>query len=169
MAATIQIVRLTGSGPTVTDITGFNTRANAVDAHSTNDTASPIQIPPSGSNYSFKVSTQLNAVSSPTTQINNIRWYTDGVNSFGTGVTMQAKSSSSYTQATGSAGTGTQMAGGADAFTYTSGSPLSVSGSITNPSTGRFGNIVEYQLVVDSTAAAGPTGSETLTWKYDES
>ena len=33
MAATVIITRLTGSGPTETDITSINTRANAEDAH----------------------------------------------------------------------------------------------------------------------------------------
>ena len=35
MAATVEIVRKTGAGPTATDITGINTRANAEDAHTT--------------------------------------------------------------------------------------------------------------------------------------
>jgi hypothetical protein len=55
-----------------------------------------------------------------------------------------------------------------DAFSYTSGSPLSVTGSISNPSTGQFGDRVVYQIEVASTASPGATPTETITWKYDE-
>lgn len=173
MAATVQIVRLTGATPTVTDITSINTRANAEDAHSTAGTTNPIQIPAVGSgltNYSFKVSTQLNAVTSPATAINNVRWYSDGANGFGTGVGCNAKAVSAYSQASGTPGTsGDQMTGGSNAFGYTSASPLAVTGTLANPTTGRFGYVVEYQISVSELASPGPTPTETFTFKYDES
>ena len=180
MAATVTIRRWTGTSgaPTKTDITSINTRANAEDAHSTAGTTNPIQIPAAGTNYSYWVSTRLSADTSPTGTINNIRWYTDGANGFGTGVTCKVSAgASAYTQATGTPGTtGTQLTSGAytgvgtpsDAFSYTSGSPLSVTGSISNPSTGDFGNFVVYQTEVGTTAGPGATATETFTWKYDE-
>jgi hypothetical protein len=177
MPATVQIVRLTGASPTVTDITGINTRANAEDAHTTAGTSNPIQIPTSGTNYSYWVVTQLNVTVAPSSLINNLKWYTDGANGFGTGVTCKVQTASSYVQATGTPGTsGTQLTVGnyggtlagapADAFTYTSGSPLSVTGSTST--TGRFGHMVVYQIEVASTASPGATAQETFTWKYDE-
>ncbi len=171
MPATVTIRRWTGSSgsPTKTDITSINTRANAEDAHSTAGTTNPIQIPASGTNYSYKVSTRLSADTSPTGTINNIKWYSDGANGFGTGVDCNVKTEAAYDQATGTLGTtGTEMTGGAAFTTYTSGSPLSVTGSISNPSTGDFGDFVSYQTTVGTTAGPGATGQETFTWVYDE-
>lgn len=178
MAASVQIVRLTGAGPTATDITSINTRANAEDAHSTGGTTNPVQVPDSGTNYSFWVVTRLNAVSSPSGTINNVKWYTDGSNNFGTGLTCKVNTATGYVQATGTDGeTGDQLTTGnyatlagapSDAFGYTSGSPLSVSATISNPTTGQFGDRVVYQIEVASTAGPGASSAETFTWKYDE-
>lgn len=180
MAATVTIRRWTGASgsPTKTDITGINTRANAEDAHSTAGTNNPIQIPGSGTNYSYWVSTRLSADTSPSGTIDNIRWYSDGSNNFGTGVTCKGNSATSYVQATGTLGTtGTQLTTGnhsglsaapVDVFTHTSGSPKSLSGSISNPSTGDFGDFFVYQIEVGTSAGPGATAQETFTFKYDE-
>ena len=177
MAATVLIRRLTGAGPTATDITSINTRANAYDTHSTADTTSPIQIPAAGTNYSYWVVTRLDCTVAPTTAINNIKWYTDGSNGMGTGVTVKVNTATGYVQATGTTGvTGTQLTTGnyatlagapTDAFAYTSGSPLSVTGSTST--TGQFGDRVVYQVEVGTTATPGATSAETFTWRYDES
>lgn len=179
MPATVLIRRLTSTGPTATDITSINTRANAEDAHSTADTDNPIQIPASGTNYSYWVVTRLDCTVTPTTTINNVKWYTDGANGFGTGVTCKMNTATDYVQATGTEGTtGTQLTTGnygtlagapSDCFGFTSGSPKSVTGSIDNPDTGQFGDRVVYQLEVADTASAGATSTETFTWKFDES
>lgn len=178
MAANVQVVRLTGAGPTATDVTSINTRANAYDTHSTGDTTNPITVPPSGSKYSYWVTTRLNAVTSPSSIINNLKFFTDGANGFGTGVTCVGAPASSYVQATGTPGdTGTELTQGnhaglteapASVFGYTTGSPKSITGSISNPSTGEFGDRFVYQIAVDSTAGPGPTNQETFSWRYDE-
>jgi hypothetical protein len=179
MAATVDIVRLTGSGPTASIITSINTRANALDSHTTADATSPIQIPTSGSNYSYWVNTRLTCSVTPAGTINNLRWYSDGANNLGTGVTMVGNEATAYTQATGTAGvTGTQLTVGAytggtlttpvDPFTFTSGSPKSLAGSLVNPNTGQFGSLFVYQLVIGATASPGVVGSESFTWKWDE-
>jgi len=183
MVATIQIHRWVGASPgSGTDITSTTNRANAADA--VNDgTSNPIQIPAAGTNYSYWVSTRLKCTVTPAGTVNNLRWYTDGANGFGTGVTCKcAKAStgadSGYRQATGTPGvTGTQLtqvnhtgldAAPVDAFTLTSGSPLSLNGSINNPNTGDFGDFLVYQIEVDNSASPGATNAETFTWKYDE-
>jgi hypothetical protein len=180
MPATVKINRYTGSGPTKTNITGANTVANATDTHQSSATGSsdPIRIPTSGINYSYWVVCRLECTVTPLGTLNNIRWYTDGSNTFGTGVTCKVQTATSYVQATGTAGiSGIQLTTGnyptlagapVNAFTYVVGSPLSVSGSLSNPSTGDFGDFVVYQLEVDSTAVPGVTGTETFTWLYDE-
>lgn len=179
MAATVIINRLTGAGPTENAITSINTRANAEDAHTTAGTTNSILIPTAGSNYSFWVNTQLDVTAITGGTVDNLKWYTDGSNNFGTGVTCNvAVASGAYDQATGTEGeTGTQLTYAnygtddlegepSDAFAYTSGSPLAVVGSTS--STGAFGGIVVYQLVVASTASSGATSAETFTWRYDD-
>ena len=180
MPATVIINRWTGAGPTKTDITSINTVANANDTHQTTAAGSndPIRIPPSGTNYSYWVTTRLSATTTPAGMIDNIRWYTDGTNNFGTGVTCVGNDASSYVQATGTVGTsGTQLTTGnhgglsgspVDVFTYDSMSPKSIAGSISNPSTGDFGDFFVYQVEVDNTASPGTTTQETFTWLYDE-
>lgn len=184
MPATVQIHRKTGAAPgSGTNITGINTRANAEDAHSVSGTSNPIRVPTSGSNYSYWVTTRLNVTVTPSGTINNVRWFTDGANNFGTGITCivqkaNAGADAGYRIATGTPGTtGTQLTAvnhsgltGApvDAFTYTSGSPLSLTASISNPNTGEFGDHVVYQIVVGTTASPGVSGTETFTWRWDE-
>lgn len=176
MSATVLIRRLTGAGPTATDITSINTRANAEDAHTTAGTSNSILVPAAGTNYSYWVVTRLDVTAITSGTVDNIKWYTDGSNNFGTGVTCKVNTATGYVQATGTAGTtGTQLTTGAyatlagaptDAFAYTSGSPLSVSG--TTATTGQVGDRVVYQIEVGTTAASGATAQETFTWKYDD-
>lgn len=183
MPATVTIRRWTGApaGPTKSDITGINTRANAQDAHETADVDNPIQIPGAGTNYSYWVSARLSADSAPSGTIDNLRWYSDGTNNLGTGVTCKVAKASTgadagYRQATGTLGqTGTLLnqtnhtgldAAPADCFGKTSGSPLALNGSQTG--TGDFGDFVVYQIEVASTASPGATPQETFTFKYDE-
>jgi hypothetical protein len=167
MALTITVRRWTGSSgsPTKTDITSGSTRANAVDAHG--DTTNPVRKPTTGTNYSYKVSTRLSVdANDDENTINNIKWYTDGNNGLGTGRGCNVKTESSYTQATGTAGeTGAEMTGGTNAFTYTSASPLSVTG--TTSSTGDLGDFVSYQMTIGTTASFGAGSAETFTWSWD--
>lgn len=184
MPATVTIRRWTGSsgGPTKTDITSINTRLNAEDTHTTAGTTNPVRVPSSGTNYSYWASTRLQASVTPAGTINNIKWFTDGANNLGTGLGCNVATGSVYSQATGTSGTsGTELtkvnydaAGGTlaadptNAFAYTTGSPLSVSGTLTNPSTGDFGDFVVFQMTVGTTANPGASAQETFTWRYDE-
>lgn len=176
MAATIIINRLTGAGPTATPITGINTRANAEDAHSTAGTSNSILVPSAGTNYSYWVHTRLECTAITSGTVDNLKWYTDGSNNLGTGVTCVGESATSYVQATGTPGSsGDQLTAGAhaglagapsDVFAYTSGSPKSISGSTTTVQ--QFGDRMVYQIEVGTTAASGATGQETFTWRYDD-
>jgi hypothetical protein len=183
MPATVIINRLTGAGPTKTDITSIKTRANAHDAHAPTDTTNPIRIPPSGTNYSYWVNTRLEVTGAPDTGIDNIEWYTDGSNNFGTGTGMNVLTATVYSQATGVEGTsGTELTKAnydagpgtanndlTDAFSHNAGSPKAVAGSI-GASTGDLGDLVVYQLTVISTADPGELDvDETLTFTFDES
>jgi hypothetical protein len=108
--------------------------------------------------------------------MDNIRGFLDGTNNFTAGITMKGNTATTYETATGTAGTsGNQLttanhAGldGApvDTFTHTSGSPKSITGSTTT--TGDFGAFFVYQIEASTAAVAGETGTETVTWRYDE-
>lgn len=181
MAASVDIVRITGaSGSQVeTVITSTNTRANAEDSP-TSTTGNSILVPSSaGTNYSYWVTTRLKVNTITSGTVDNVKWFTDGSNNFGTGVTCSVGQSTAYVQANGTPGTSgnlvqtgapashaTYTLGNANAFTYVTGSPLSVTGTTTT--TGQFGNYVIYQIGVDQTAASGATAQETFTWRYDD-
>lgn len=181
MAASIQVTRFTGAGPSETNITSINSRSSTSDNHYTTETTNSIPIPTAGNNRSYWLVAGLKAVSSPTGTIDTLLWYTDGANGSGTGVTVEAGTSATYVQANGTLGTTgvalnstnytglTPTSPSADnAFGYTSSAALSVSGSITNPTTGNFGNYVIFQYTVGTTAGSGTSGQETYTWQYDE-
>ena len=181
MAATVKIVRLTSSGPTETDVTSVSTRASTSDNPYTTETTNPVPIPAAGSNRTFWVVTRLKVTVTPSGTIDNLKWYTDGTNGSGTGITTEAGTSASYDQATGTVGTtGDQLnstnytglsptSPSADnAFGYTSAASLSVTGTISSPTTGQFGSYVAYQYTVGTGAGAGTASSETFTWQYDE-
>ncbi len=180
MAATIIINRLTGAGPTKTVITSVNTRASTSDNPYTTETVNPIPIPGAGTKYSFWVVTRLECTVAPVGTVNALKWFTDGVDSTGTGVGVKVADASAYDEAPGTVGdTGTELtvanygngstdlnAAPLDAFTFDSPSPLSVTGSTTTAI--EFGDRVVYQFDVGTTAGAGTTPSETVTWQYDE-
>jgi len=180
MVATVIIVRITGTtaAQSATDLAAGNTRANAFDTHTTADTTNPVQKPTSGLKHSFWVSTRLDATVTPAGTIDNIRWFADGANNFGTGITCFGEIATAYKQATGVVGdTGdlltttnysTMVETPIDVFTHTSGSPKVLAGSISNPSTGQFGDLFVYQIRVDTDVAPGASAQETFTYRFDE-
>jgi len=177
MVAVVRIIRKTGAGPATDFIDTLNTRANALDSHTVADTANPIQIPTDGATKaSFWVVTRLQTTTNPDNLIDNIEWFTDGSNTFGTGVASVGETATDYTQATGTAGdTGDLLTTGVysslttdpvDVFTFTSAAPNPVAGSTTG--TQEFGDHMVYQNQVTSDASAGTTPTETWTWRFDE-
>jgi hypothetical protein len=176
MAATVLIKRLAGTAPGQSgsvDITSGNTRMKQAD-NGTTDTNNPI--PAVTTSYSYWGTFQLQVTAAAANAINALKWYTDGSNTFGTGVTAVGQEVTTYVAATSAIVLNTTNYTGltgapADIFTFTSGSPKSITGSITN-TTGYIGGTTNgmfaYQLAVTSSAAPGATGSETITWQYDE-
>jgi hypothetical protein len=150
-----------------TPTTATNVRFKTAD-DCTQDTNNPMVKPAAGSNYSYKKTIYLNADSTPSSIINNIKLFSDGALGW-TGVTVGVKAATSYAQATGTPGTtGDSLAGTSDLFTYTTGSPLALTGTISNPSTGKVSQYVEMQAVVSTSAVAGALAAETITFRYDE-
>lgn len=180
MPATVTVRERTGTGGGIanTDITSVNSRYMLSDSTSASSTSNPIPIPAAGTNYSFWKSAYLNADTTPAGTIDTVKYYTDGANGYGTGVTEKVSTAPSltYVQATGTSTSGTQLSNAnysgsgtpVNTFTYTSGASLSVTGSISNPSTGKISDFWVEQLEVASTASPGVITAETKTITYNE-
>jgi len=162
MVATVQIVEKNGAGGTPTDKTSGTIRfKNADDA--TVDTNDPMVIPGSGTDYSFEKWLRLNVTVAPDTNISNLKVYTDGANGFGTGVGMHWKAVTAYS----TPAEATATTGYTDAFTYTSGSALSL-GAGPYTGTGEKGDHLVAIMTVADTATQGSLTAETVTFSYDE-
>lgn len=187
MPAIIDVNRKTGASGSILSqpITAENTRAHAADVHSEDDLVFPVQKPASGDpdSYSYWVTTRLNVTTTPAGVIDNLRWYTDGSNGLGTGITCYVAKASlapdaGYRQATGTEGkTGNELTlaihtgldeAPSDAFAFTFASPKALVGSLSNPDTGEFGDHVVYQIIVSDSAALGVSNQETFAWGFDE-
>lgn len=169
MAATVIVQQLVGAGPTA------STAASPC-LFGTDDTASagatyPVLRPSSGSNYSYEMTLRASA-SGTFTSLSNWKAYSDGANGLGTGIdiTVKALTQASYAAATGTQGqTATAMSGSPSSlFSYTSGSPLSLTGTITSEGAGSV-QYVRAQASVASTASVGTSATETMTLQWDES
>ena len=177
MAATFLIANITGAGAASADVT-----SGSVTAGTSDEATSPsaIPVPPSGSNHSYWQTYHPVVTVAPDNAVNNLKFYTDGTNSLGTGITAIIAEASGYVVATGAAGSsGSVLVSGnhagltndgatSDLFLYTSSCKLPVAGSI-GPTTGCVGDEhVVIQLSVISTAGAGNSSEETMTWEFDE-
>jgi hypothetical protein len=171
MAATIQIHELTTNATTGVNKTSGTVRfKNVASTTSTAaDASDPIPIPASGSNYSYVKKLRPYMAEAPDTNVTDFAWYSDGNNGYGTGITVTAKNIGT----TFGSHYQTEMSGGTNLFSYTSGSPL---GGVTTD-TGPFlpaaddtyiGDIIELQMAVASTASSGAKSAETLTLAYSE-
>lgn len=167
MAATIQIHEMSALDAG-TDKTSGTVRFKDAD-NATVDLNNPLVIPDAGSIYSYTKKLRAYMEAPPDTQIDNMRWYTDGANGFGTGVTATAKNLG----VTWGANYKTLMSGGSDLFGYVVGAPLDGDGTDTGPFDSGdddtyIGDLIELQMAVASTAAHGSLSAEALTLAYDE-
>lgn len=171
MAATVITKEYTGSSPTVTTVT--NVRFCTTDGQDTS--TYPLVKPSSGTNYSYVKTFVPFASVAPAGGLSNLKFYTDGTNSFGTGITVKgiARAQGSYAQATGTQGTSgdlsaTVYTSGTDLFTYTSASPLALTGTLgATTGSGTF-QTVAAQVALSTSVSAGTPSAETWTWRYDE-
>lgn len=146
------------------------------------DANDPMPIPAAGTEYSRWKQIYLFCDTAPDTQVDNLRFFTDG-GGFGTGITVNV-GDEFPTHADG-VETGydvsdtnevmtnhTDITGSTDAFGHTSGSPLSgpsisESGNIINAQN-ETSNYLVLQMEVISTASPGDLANETFTIRYDE-
>ncbi len=154
---------------------------------STINASDPIPIPGGGPVYSFWKHIYMRVTGGTFTQINNVKFFTDG-SDFGTGIVtavgdgVQVNNSGSqagYVKALGTPGTtGTEMVAGhsgvaskTDVFTFTSGSPRTVTISEAGGILDATGDRTDYlvvQMEVQNTASPGDLADETWTFQYDE-
>ena len=147
------------------------------------DNSDPMPIPAAGTEYSRWKQIYLACTVAPDTQVDNIRFFTDG-GGFGTGVAV--KVGDQFPTKTDISNAGYEVADvdsemvaahtglttSSDAFSFTSGAPLS------GPSIGESGSIIDaigettnylvLQMEVGTTASPGNLADETFTFRYDE-
>lgn len=171
MPATVEIRSWHGATPTTHVVPTASVPIVFKNEDTDNDnTTNPLIVPLSGGpNRSYVKNLRLHATVTPVGSITNIKWFTDGANGFGTGITLMAKTTATYLDPVAN-GT-TALTSASDAFGYTAGSPLAVTGSLTNPSTGAFGDYVQLQMEAANTVVgdgAITTPSELGTFAWDE-
>lgn len=162
MVATVQIVEKNGTAGTATQKDSGTVRFKNAD-NATVNTSNPMVIPTAGSDYSYEKWLRLKVTVAPDTNISNLKFYTDGANGFGTGVSLYAKAVATYA----TPAQPTSAAGYTNAFTYTSGAALSL-GTAAVTGTGEKGSHAVLMLAVASTASPGTLTAETATFSYDE-
>ena len=196
MVGAVSIRRSTGgtsgSPGTETDIDALGPPAfqGRSDDSPVSDATGDVQIPDSGTNYSYVASLYVYCDTAPDTQMDNFQLYSDGASGLGTGIglvvgdelpTHNSGATTGYRPATGIPGsTGDEMVAGpytgvitgvTSIFTYTSGSAktltISEAGGIING----IGETTDYfvlQFTIASTATPHTSANETLTVQYDE-
>jgi hypothetical protein len=167
MAATIQIHEMSAL-ETGVDKTDGTVRFKDAD-NNTVDSNNPLQVPESGSIYSYTKKLRAYMSVAPEVQVDNLRWYSDGANGMGTGVSVNAKNLG----ITWGANYKTAMVGGTDLFSFTSAAPLDGDGTDVSPfvpadALSYIGDLIELQMAIADTASNGQVPSETLTLAYDE-
>lgn len=162
MAATVQIHEMTGAG-SGTDKTDGTVRFKSAD-NTTVDTNDRLQVPGSGTTYSYTKQLQAYVSVAPDTDLQDLEAYSDGSNGFGTGIGVQFDVQSSFqTQIN------TDIAG-TDLFSKDSGDPIDMDANNTGPHTGTGyqGDLLRLQMSVADTASQGTLSAETLTFSYTE-
>ena len=167
MAATVTVQQVTGADAgTPTPIT--NLRFNTDDTANPG-TTNPLVKPAAGTNYSYAKTVYLNADTTPSGTINNVKIYCDGAIGW-TGCTLYIGTVGAYTEKAGTPGTtgNDDSVATAPITDFTSVAPKSVTGSLSNDATGRISDYVVMQVDLSTDAVAGTLAAETITFQYDE-
>ena len=165
MTAAIKIYELTALAAG-TDKTGSTVRFK-LGNDQTVDTNDPITIPSGNvSKRSYTKQLRMFCATAPDTSVDNLLVYTDKVNGFGTGISVNA----SNVGTTFAANATSDLTNGKDFFGFCAGTPLNMDAVDTTAltATGFGGDIVKLQMEVASTATSGTKTAETVTFSYDE-
>ena len=167
MSSTIQVHEMSGL-TTGTDKTSGTVRFKNAD-NATVDTANPLVIPAAGSDFSYTKTLRAYMEAAPVSSVSNLQWYSDGVNGFGTGITVNVKNAGVNWVANYQ----TEATETADLFSYTSGMPLDGDVADAGPYTpsdddSYIGDLIVAQMACASTATNGIKPAESLTLAFDE-
>jgi len=177
MAATVQVREKNGAGETPTQKDGGTVRfKNADDA--TVDLNNPLIIPTSNTEYSYeKVLRMYIGGTGPSSQITNLEFYMDGAKGWSAGKKLWARAiGTTYYQPGAPTETndppqvpvnGTPSAC-TDAFTYTSGSPLSLGAGPYSTTSTDMGDYLYLVFEVEIGETPELVTAEQATFEYDE-
>ncbi len=197
MASTILINTCFGGSDTSpgtddSDVTSGTLWFQFADNNSSPGDDDRIAIPGAGTNYSFWKHTYFRMSARPGAEVvNNLKFYSDGANGFGTGVDLFASDQlPAHTAAAdteyevdnhSASATSDWMDDGSNnhsicttatsVFSLTSGSPLAVTIGEASSQMDAVAEVSAYvllQMTVASTASSGALTAETLTYRYDE-
>lgn len=172
MAATVIINEWNGTSgaESATDKTSGTLRFKKAD-NATVDINNPLVKPVAGNDRSYEKWTRLRITGTgPTGEITNLRYWTDGSNNFGTGITAFVRTTNTATYATPAIPA--NDASGTNVFSFTSGSPKDADAISAGPFTGtnvNIGDFIILWMTIDNTVTGpGPTASETYSFSFDE-
>lgn len=164
MAATVDIIEKNGAGGTATTKTSSTVRFKNAD-NATVDSNNPMVIPTGAADYSYEKWLRLKiGATPPADKINNLKFYTDGSNGFGTGISVYGRAVAAYS----TPAEVSTVSGLTNIFTYTANGALSLSAGDYSGSGTEIGSHVVLTMVVESTATVGALTAETVTFSYDE-
>ena len=167
MVATVIVNQHTGPAATVAKVnkTSGVVRFKNADNSDPSDTVNKMVIPASGSDFSFEAWLRMEITGGTFTQLENVKFYTDGAG-FGTGIVVRAKTASTYP--TNGPIEPTSAAGYTEIFaSYQINTPL-VIGSSVYTAVGEIGLFLVLIMEVQSTASPSSLTPETGTFTYDE-
>ena len=164
MAATVTISERIGAGGSINDKTSGTIRFKNTD-DAVVDSNDPMVIPAAGADWSFEKWLRLNlGATRPSDRIDNINFYTDGANGFGTGVSVWGRTISALSTPAEL----TTSTGLTDIFTWTSAAPVSISSGTFSTTGTHMGSHVVLAMEVSFSATVGALTAETITFSYDE-
>lgn len=172
MAATVLVREKNGAGETATDKTSGTVRfKNADDA--TVDLNNPLIVPASGQEYSYEKWLRMHiGGTGPSSQITNLEFYMDGAKGWEATVKLWAAADATYSTpvvpAEGNDPPQHDAVGMTDAFTYTSGAPLSLGAGPYSTINTDMGSYLVLVMEVEPSSTPGTLAGETATFEYDE-
>ncbi len=164
MAASVEIIERIGATGSENDKTSGVIRFKNAD-NALVDSGDPMVIPAAGADWSFEKWLRLNLTATrPSDKIDNINFYTDGANGFGTGISVWGRSISAFSTPAEL----TTSTGLTDAFTWTSAAPLAISSGTFSTTGTHMGSHVVLAMEVSLEATVGALSTEPITFSYDE-
>lgn len=171
MAATVTIREKNTVSETATDKTSGTFRFKKADDANV-DANAPMVKPTSGNDFSFEKWSRLRiGGTGPTGAITSPTMYTDGTNSYGTGIDLYAKTTNPGSFTTPALATA--ITGYTDIFTYATGARKALDAVNAGPFTGTNVDIGDYlvmmmRLGTGVSAPQNPTSAETITFAWNE-